>query len=485
MTDLARLDATAQAELVRRGEASPSELVDAAIARAEAVNPAINAIIHTRFDRARDEAAGVLPAGPFRGVPVLFKDLMCAVAGEPHHKGNRALKEAGVTAADTDDLARRYLQAGFVCIGRTNTPEFGLVPTTEPHAYGASRNPWDPERTTGGSSGGSAASVAAGIVPVAHANDGGGSIRIPASCNGRLGLKPSRGRTSLGPTSGHLSSPLTVEGCVSVSVRDTAAVLDAISIPFPGQPVVAPRPVRPFADEVGADPGRLRIGMLTSNPLGTGDVDADCIAAVEDAARLLESLGHRLEIDSPKAFADPAVVGHFTALWDSGLADEIADAGRLVGREFRADDVEPLTWEMYQGGLGISAQQLLDAVHAVETFGREVASWWQPLDGGAGFDLLLTPTLAEPPVPLGTFEDPTTPILGFMRAAQFAPFCAGFNLTGQPAISVPLSWNGAGLPVGVQLAAAYGREDLLIRIASQLEAARPWAQRIPVIHASL
>lgn len=484
MDDLALLDATAQAELVRRGEVSPSELVDAAITRAETVNPAINAIIHTRFDRARDEAAGALPDRPFRGVPILFKDLMCAVAGEPHHRGNRALKDAAVVSAETDDLASRYLQAGFVCIGRTNTPEFGLVPTTEPHAYGASRNPWDPTRTTGGSSGGSAAAVAAGIVPLAHANDGGGSIRIPASCNGRFGLKPSRGRTSLGPTSGQLSSPLTVEGCVSASVRDTAAVLDLISAPFPGQPVIAPRPARPFADEVGADPGRLRIGMLTSNPLGTGEVDADCVAAAEDAARLLESLGHRVEIDSPNAFADPAVVGHFTALWDSGLADEIAAAGRVVGRELGSDDVEPLTWEMYQGGLGITAQQLIDAMHAVETFGREVATWWQPLDGGAGFDLLLTPTLAEPPVPLGTFEHAEVPILGFMRAAQFAPFCAGFNLTGQPAMTVPLSWNDAGLPVGVQLAAAYGREDLLIRIASQLEVARPWVTRLPAIHAT-
>jgi amidase len=483
MNDLALLDATAQADLVRRGEVSPLELVDAAIARAEAVNPAINAIIHTRFDRARDEAAAP-PNGPFRGVPMLFKDLMCAVAGEPHHKGNLALKNAALVSTHTDDLARRYLQAGFVCIGRTNTPEFGLVPTTEPHAYGASRNPWDTTRTTGGSSGGSAAAVAAGIVPLAHANDGGGSIRIPASCNGRFGLKPSRGRTSLGPTSSHLSSPLTVEGCVSVSVRDTAAVLDAISVPFPGQPVIAPRPTRPFTDEVGADPGRLRIGVLTSNPLGTGEVDPDCVAAVEDAARLLESLGHRIEIDSPKAFADPAVVGHFTALWDSGLADEIADTGRLIGRELGPGDMEPLTWEMYQGGLDISAQQLIDAMHAVETFGREVAAWWQPLDDSEEFDLLLTPTLAEPPVPLGTFEHAEVPILGFMRAAQFAPFCAGFNLTGQPAVSVPLSWNAAGLPVGVQLAAAYGREDLLIRIASQLEVARPWAARLPAIHAT-
>jgi amidase len=485
--ELAIMDATDQAALVRRGEATPLELVDAAIARIEAVNPQLNAVIHPLFDKAREQARGPLPAAtpdaPFRGVPMLFKDLMCAVAGDPYHRGSNALKRVGHLARHTDDLAQRYLEAGFICIGRTNTPEFGLVPTTEPHAHGPSRNPWDPSRTTGGSSGGSAAAVASGMVPVAHANDGGGSIRIPASCNGRFGLKPSRGRTSLGPESGHLSSPLTVEGCISTSVRDTAAVLDAISRPFAGQPVIAPAPLRPFADEVGADPGRLRIGLLVSNPLGTGPVAPDCVAAAEDAARLLESLGHVVEHDFPKSFEDPAVIGHFTALWDSGLADEIAHVARILDRPVTADDVEPLTWEMYQGGLGIGAQQLLDAVHALESFGRDVGEWWLPSDDSRGFDLLLSPTLAEPPVPLGTFENAETPILGFLRAAAFAPFCAGFNLTGQPAITVPLFWNAAGLPVGVQLAAAYGREDMLIRIASQLEQARPWAQQRPAIRA--
>ncbi len=479
--DFLDLDATAQAELVRSGQAAPIELVEAAIARAEVINPELNLIIHERYEQARDRSAGALPDGPFRGVPILFKDLMCAVAGEPHHRGNRALKEAGQISAYTDDLAHRFLDAGFVCLGRTNTPEFGLVPTTEPHAYGPSRNPWDPTRTTGGSSGGSAASVAAGIVPVAHANDGGGSIRIPASCNGRLGLKPSRGRTSMGPESGHLTNPLVVEGVVSTSVRDTAAILDAISIPSPGQPVIAPAPARPFASEVGVDPGKLRIGVLRSNPLGTGEVDPECVIAVDAAAALLESIGHIVENESPKAFEDPAVVGHFTALWDAGLADEIAHAQRDVGRVFGPDDVEPLTWEMYQGGLAVTAQALLDAVAALQRFGRDVGAWWEPFDGSRGFDLLLTPTLAEPPVPLGTFENDEMPILGFLRAASFAPFCAGFNLTGQPAITLPLHWSADGLPVGVQLAAAYGREDVLIRVAAQLEAAQPWAYRRPAL----
>jgi amidase len=271
---------------------------------------------------------------------------------------------------------------------------------------------------------------------------------------------------------------------VSTSVRDTAAVLDAVSRPFPNQPVVAPRLARPLLEEVGAAPGQLRIGLLVTNPLGTGEVSADCIAAVEDAARLLESLGHVVEHDFPKAFEDPAVVGHFTALWDAGLADELAAVSRVLGRPVDAGDVEPLTWEMYQGGLGVTAQQLLDAVHALETFGREVGAWWEPGDSSRGFDLLLTPTLAELPVPLGTFENADMPILGFVRAAAFAPFCAGFNLTGQPAMTVPLFWNAAGLPVGVQLAAAYGREDLLLRVAAQLEEARPWADRHPPISAT-
>jgi amidase len=482
--ELAFMDAIAQADLVRRKEASPLELVDAAIARVEALNPTLNAVIHPLFDKAREQARATLPDGPFRGVPILFKDLQCAVEGDPYHRGTNALKRAGFRAQHTDDLAVRYLEAGFVCIGRTNTPEFGLVPTTEPHAYGASRNPWDTERTTGGSSGGSAAAVASGMVAVAHANDGGGSIRIPASCNGLVGLKPSRGRTSQGPLSGHLTSPLTVEGCVSRTVRDSAAVLDTLWRPFPGQPVVAPAPARPFADEVGADPGRLRVGVLTSNPLGTGDVDAECVAAVESAVRLLESLGHIVEHEYPKAFEDPAVVGHFTALWDAGLADEIADVGRTLGRAVTADDVEPLTWAMYQGGLEVTAQQLLDAVHALEHFGRDVATWWEPLDGSRGFDILVCPTLAEPPVPLGTFEHEEVPILGFVRAAQFAPFCAGFNLTGQPGISLPLHWSASGLPVGVHFAAAYGREDVLLRLASQLEAASPWAARTPPVRAT-
>jgi amidase len=476
--DLSRLDATAQAELVRMKQASPRELVDAAIERIEALNPQLNAVIWDCFERAREQATnGELPDGPFRGVPMLFKDLLCAVEGDPCHTGTNLLKRRGYRSPHTDHLAQRFLGAGFAYLGRTNTPEFGLVPTTEPLAYGPSRNPWDPTRTTGGSSGGSAAAVASGMVPVAHANDGGGSIRIPASCCGLVGLKPSRGRTSLGPALTHIGSPLTAEHVVTRTVRDSAAVLDVTSVPFPGQSVIAPAPARPYRDEVGADPGRLRIGLMTHNPLGTGDVDREVIAATEDAARLCESLGHVIEHEYPKQIEDPQLVGQFTAMWDAGLVDEITSAERAIGATASGDDLEPLTWTMAESGRNVTAQQLLDALHALEQVTYATAPWWNE------FDLLLTPTLAEPPVLLGTFVNDDVPILGFIRAAQFAPFCAGFNMTGQPAISVPLGMSGDGLPIGAHFVAAYGREDVLIRLAAQLEAAAPWADRTPTIHA--
>src|SRR5258708_6545674 len=285
------LDATAQAELVRTGEVSAVELVDDAIPRVEKLNPELNAVIHPRFDRARDEARGTLPGGPFRGVPLMVKDLLAGIEGDPQHEGMTFLRDAGYRADHTDALAQRYLDAGFVCIGRTNTPELGIVPTTEPEAYGPTRNPWDTNRTTGGSSGGSAAAVASGMVAVAHANDGGGSIRIPASCCGLVGLKPSRGRTSLGPDYTAIDDMLVVELCVSRSVRDTAGVLDALHGRTDGQTVSAPAPARAVTQEAGTDPGRLRIALLTHNPLDTGEIHADCVAAARETAQLLESLG--------------------------------------------------------------------------------------------------------------------------------------------------------------------------------------------------
>jgi amidase len=478
--DLAVLDATAQAELVRTGQLSPVELVDAAINRIEKLNPELNAVIHPRFDRARDEvAAAALPDGPFRGVPTLFKDLMCAVEGEPYHEGMRFLKENDYRPRYTDNLVRRFVEAGFVCCGRTNTPELGLVPTTEPVAYGPTHNPWDPSRTPGGSSGGSAVAVATGMVPVAHGNDGGGSIRIPASCCGLVGLKPSRGRTSLGPRWGQLTAILNCELVLARSVRDVAGALDVLAKPFPGDPVIAPAPQRPFGDEVVAEPGRLRVGILTSNPIGTGEVHPDCVAAAEDAGRLLESLGHHVEPSYPDAFEDPETLVPFTTLWTTDTAHYLDDFANLVGKPVTEADVEPLTWALAESGRAVTGAQFREAVRVMEELGRRGAQWWI-----GGFDLLLTPTLGEPPLPLGTFDpQPDNPLHGYIRAGEFVPFTAQFNVSGQPAISLPLHWNTLGLPIGSQLVAPYGREDLLLRVAAQLEQARPWADRRPPVHA--
>jgi amidase len=478
VTDTTWLDATEQAELVRTKQVSPLELVDAAIERAERVNPQLNAIIHPLYDQARERAQGPLPDGPFRGVPTLFKDLGCAVEGDPYHEGMAIAKRAGFRAQHTDELARRYLDAGFVCIGRTNTPEQGLVPTTEPHAYGATRNPWDTERTSGGSSGGSAASVAAGVVPVAHANDGGGSIRIPASCCGLVGLKPSRGRVSEAPLSDPIASMLVVDLAVTRTVRDTAALLDVASGPAVGDTVIAPAPLRAFRDELTTDPGKLRIGILVEDTLSGDRATPECVEAAEAAGALLESLGHHVEHSAPKALYDPEIVGQFTTLWAGGLAALIKSWEGVLGTAVTQADVEPLTWGLLEIGRATSAVDYATAVGVLTAKSRAVAQWWAD-----GFDLLLTPTLAEPPVPLGTFDTPDEPILGFLRAATFTPFTPAFNITGQPAISLPLATSSEGLPIGIQLVGAYGREDLLLRVAAQLEIAAPWADRHPSVHA--
>jgi amidase len=477
MTEISQLDATAQAELVRSGDASPLELVEAAINNIEKVDPELNAVIHPLFDSARAAARGELPDGPFRGVPILFKDLFCSVEGDPIYEGMQFLKDAGWRADHTDTLARRYLDAGFVCVGRTNAPELGLVPTTEPESYGPTRNPWDTARTPGGSSGGSAAAVASGMVAVAHANDGGGSIRIPASCCGLVGLKPSRGRTSLGPDYTAIDDMLVVELCVSRSVRDTAGVLDALHGRSDGETVSAPPPARPFTQEVGADPGKLRIALLTHNPLDTGEIHPDCVAAARETAQLLESLGHTVEETYPASIADAKLVAHFTTLWTVTLVHNIRYWEHKVGRVAERNDMEALTWELAEMGRATSAPDYVGAQHAMGDLARGVEEWF-----ASGYDLLLTPTIGEPPCPIGEFTTPDEPFLGFMRAATFVPYTPLANMAGSPAISLPLSWNDGGLPIGSQLMAAYGREDLLLRVASQLESARPWADRRPPVH---
>ncbi len=470
--ELSRLDATAQAELVRGGEATSAELVEAAISRIEATNGEVNAVIHSLFDEGLAAAHGDLPDGPFTGVPFLLKDLGAAFAGQPLHLGMGYLKELDFRAPLDTYLAERFRAAGLVTIGKTNCPELGILPTTEPRAYGPSRNPWDLDRSTGGSSGGSAAAVAAGMVPMAHANDGGGSIRIPAANCGLVGLKPSRQRISEGPLIGDFMSGLTAELCVSRSVRDTAALLEAVRGPAPGDPYVAPPPLRPYTDEVGADPGKLRIALWTETVIEQ-DADPEVIEAANVGARALEGLGHQVEEADMGALQDIDMVEPFLIRWAAGQAQALDQLGAVGGQPIGPDDVEPLTWALAEIGRARNAGEYLTAVGQHQTMSRMFAAVHE-----SGFDLLLTPTLGEPPPPLGTFDDSgPDPMAAFERAFLDGCFTAAFNATGQPAISLPLHWSEGGLPIGVQLVAPLGREDLLLRIASQLEQAVPWADR--------
>ena len=478
--ELATMDATAQAQLVRSGEASPVELVDAAIERIEALNGDLNAVIHPLFERAREQAAGDIPDGPFRGVPMVHKDLGAHWADEPYHEGTKFLRNLGWAEKDETWLAARYRDAGFISCGKTNTPEFGILPTTEPQAYGPTANPWDTGHSSGGSSGGSGSAVAAGMVPLAHANDGGGSIRIPASECGLVGLKPSRARVTMGPQFGEPVSGLLVELALTRSVRDCAAVLDAVHGPGPGDPYVAPPAERPYIEEVGAEVGKLRIGVMMSAPASSFEVHPDCIAAAEGAGELLESLGHGVEASHPPALEDGEYVERFIGRWVAIVAANLHYWSLRIGREITPDDVELTTWALAEGGKRISAVDLMGILAYQQASARAAAEWWE-----TGFDLLLTPTLGEPPPPLGQFdpnpEDPTAPL---HRAVPTGGFTAVWNATGQPAISVPLHWNEAGLPVGVQLVAPYGEEDVLLRVAAQLEEASPWADRIPAVFAA-
>ncbi len=469
------MDATDQAALVARGEVTPSELVAAAIERIERSNPSLNAVVMEWFEHARSMAADpALPEGPFRGVPFLLKDLYTSFAGQTLSNGNVALKEAGkIDVADTT-LVSRFKAAGLVVAGRTNSSEMGSLPTTQPVAWGPTRNPWAPQCTPGGSSGGAAAAVAAGMVPFANASDGGGSIRIPASCCGLVGLKPSQGRITVGPARAEVG--LGVELCVSRTVRDTAALLDAVCGPGVGDTVIAPAPQRPYIAEVGADPGRLRIGLLDVHPRGDF-LHRDCVAAVRAAASMLEGLGHVVEPGWPTCLADTALPQKFMTLWATQLAMAVRGFGETLGRRLTAHDIEPVNWAVIERAKELTAVDYAAAQAAVWAFRRALQQWWAD-----GWDLLLTPTVAEPPPPLTEFENnPDHPSAPMRRGGQFAAFTPPFNMSGQPAISLPLHRTADGLPIGIQLAAAYGREDVLIRLAAQLESAHPWSSDHPTI----
>jgi amidase len=468
LEEYSRLDAVALTELILRKEVAPRELVETAIECIEELNPTLNAVVTPIYEQALSAANSPNIGGPFAGVPFLLKDLLAAYAGVNMTLGSTLLRDF---VPDHDsELVARYKRAGLIIVGKTNTPELGLLPTTEPLLFGACRNPWDADRTAGGSSGGSAAAVAAGMVPMAHANDGGGSIRIPASCCGLFGLKPTRARNPLGPDFGDLMSGLVVEHAVTRSVRDSAALLDATSGPDIGDPYWAPPPVRPFIMEVGADPGKLRIAFTRQTATGVS-VHEDCVRAVEEAAALCTDLGHEVVEAAPEL--DSELIAHaFTVIWSSGCASTL----NLLNP--KQDQVEPLTWAFYEVGRHYTSADYSHALVRMQRVSRQIADFM------VDYDVLLTPTLAEPPVPLGSFDSPPDdPLKGLRRAEEFIPFTPICNITGQPAMTVPLFWNIEDLPIGTHFIGRFGDEATLFRLASQLEQARPWADRRPPVSA--
>jgi len=474
--DLAQFDAVGLAELIRQGDISPVEAVEATIGRIEALDGELNAVIHRQFETALAVATSPdLPDGPFRGVPMLIKDLWSEEAGQPHHCGVQALKDANLTSTIDSNLVRRYREAGFINVGRTNTPELGLVATTEPMAYGPSRNPWNTDYSTGGSSGGSAAAVAAGILPAANASDGGGSIRIPAAMCGLVGLKPSRGRISMGPVKEEWG--VSVQHVVCHTMRDCAGILDATAIPFLGDGVVAPDHGRPYSDRVGENVDKLRIGLLAEHTM-TG-VHPDCADTARRTASLLEELGHDVVDAHPLALDQLEELSWaFNVNWGVGAVLSLEHLGGQLGRPVCEDDVESGTWLLAQMGDGHSATDYAKAQSLMATFRRNMAAWWEE-----GFDLLVTPTTAQPPPLLGDLT-PTEddPLRASKRSMPYAAFTSPFNTTGQPAISLPMGSSG-GLPVGAQIVAAYGREDVLIAVGSQLEDEVRWSEKRAPIHA--
>jgi amidase len=461
-------DATGLAALVRAGEVSPRELVDEAIERAETRNPALNAIIHRQFDRARHDAdssaAIVDKTTPFAGVPFLLKDYKGREAGEPYHMGVRPLQDMDYRPTTDSPLALAFRKAGLIPIGRTNVPQMALMGTTEPELYGPTHNPWDLTRTPGGSSGGSAAAVAAGIVPAAHANDISGSIRIPAALCGLVGMKATRGRV----TTSTISEPpvgMNTEGVVTRTVRDTAGMLDAISWTSPWWP--APRLTRALVDEVGAPVGALKVGVWTS-ALNGSSVDPECARAATDAATVLERMGCSVEVAVSPVLSSAELWEVAKQAMGVTAAAEADSWTKRLGRAFVAEDLEARTWAMIEAGRTVSGPEMLIMLERMQELSAEALSWWDT------FDLLVTPATAAPASILGDY-------LHAYESGKGSAFTRPFNVTGQPAITVPLGWPSDGLPRGVQLIAGYGREDLLIRVASALEAANPWAHRRPPV----
>lgn len=469
-SELAGLDATRCAALVRAGEVTSLELVDAAIDRAEQVNGTLNAIVTEMYDTARETARTHSGGGIFAGVPFLVKDFLAEVEGVRFTEASAFLSDH--VPAEDSELVRRFRGAGLVFIGKTNTPELAIGPTTEPRLFGPTRNPWDTARTPGGSSGGAAAAVSARVVPMAHGNDAGGSIRIPASCCGLVGLKPSRGRVPLGPHYGDLFSGLVSELGVTRSVRDTAALLDAVAGPAVGEPYFPAPPARSYTSESERPPGSLRIGFSVESPLGDA-IDPECERAVRDAAALCESLGHMVEEAHPDYDAEKLWTS-FTTMLSAGAAWAIADWERRTGRTAEPGHFEPFVWAFAERGRALGAHAYLLAVQDLQRAVRDLCAYF------CRYDLWLTSTLGQPPVELGTLVyRGGDPFELRRRCARFAPCTWIGNASGQPAISVPLHWTEAGLPVGVHFVARWGEEATLIRLAGQMERARPWSDRRP------
>ncbi len=481
LDDVLDLDATAQAALVTRKEVAPAELLDATLERIEARNPALNAVIHRLDDKARAAVRDGLPSGPFTGVPMLVKDGVCHTAGDPFHCGMRVLKDVGWTERDDAALARRFRAAGFVICGKTNLPELATMVTTEPLAYGATHNPWDLTRTPGGSSGGSGAAVAARLVAVAHGNDMGGSIRIPSSCNGLVGLKPTRARTSLAPSFGEYWAMTTHEFVLVRSVRDAAGILDAVAGPEPGDPYFAPPPQRPWLAELATETRRLKIGLRTRGRGELPPTHPDCVEAAQRTATFLETLGHTVEEVELTALDDPAIGNAQGVIFPAAIARDIARWSAKIGRPITLDELEPQNAVMAEFGAALSAVDYQEAVEAAQAWARRAAAFWAGPNGPeTGYDLLVTPTLGEPPFPLGAMAPlELAGVDAMVRAAAVTQFVAPFNLTGQPAVSLPVHMNDEGLPIGVQLVGAYARDDLVLRVAAQLEAVCDWSQRRP------
>ncbi len=481
-------DGLGLAALVAKGEVSAAELLELAIARAEAVNPQLNAIVTSMHDLARERAAQAL-SGPFAGVPFLTKDLYQEYAGVATSYGSRSLQQAKHTAAAHAEITRRWLAAGTVIFGRTNTPEFGAKGITEPLAWGATRNPWNPDHVPGGSSGGSAAAVAAGIVPMAGANDGGGSIRIPAGHCGLFGLKPGRGRTPWGPDFNELLQGAAINHVLSRSVRDSAAMLDATQGPETGSFYVIQPPERPYLDEVGADPGRLKIAFSTRSPVGTA-VDPEAVSAVHQTARLLEELGHQVEEGEP-AVDGLQLARDFIMMWFGNVATTVDAIKRQTGCGNEGFEVDTLI--MAEFGRTARANEYVESMLRWNDYSRQLSEFHQR------YDLWLSPTMARPPARIGQIATPAwqqqvAQVLMNLRLSrlmlksgiveqmiqenlQWVPYTQLGNLTGTPGMSVPLHWTQDGLPLGVQFLAPPNGEAMLLRLAAQLEQARPWADK--------